>query len=259
MVVSVNEKLPSWPMVNGGFVTAFSMRSIPMTINVAVTAWATLIVTTQLPVPLHPAPLQPVNADPLAGVAVNVTDVPLTNAALHVAPQLMPAGLLVTVPLPLPADVTLRVYSGVKLALTACAALIVTMQVPVPLHPAPLQPANTDPLAGAAVKVTCVPLTNAALHVTPQSMPAGLLLTVPMPLPVLVTVRVSPCVKVALTACAALMVTTQVPMPLHPPPLHPENTEPLVGVAVKVTCMPLANAALHVTPQSMPAGLLVTV
>jgi len=41
--------------------------------KVAVTDWAALIVTTQLPVPLHPAPLQPVNADPTAGVAVNVT------------------------------------------------------------------------------------------------------------------------------------------------------------------------------------------
>jgi hypothetical protein len=47
----------------------------------------------------------------------------------------------------------------VKLAVTACAALIVTTQVPVPLHPAPLQPVNADPLAGTAVKVTGVPLT----------------------------------------------------------------------------------------------------
>jgi len=122
--------------------------------KVAVTDWAAFIVTTQLPVPLHPAPLQLPNTDPLAGVAVNVTDVPLANDALHVAPQLIPAGLLVTVPLPLPALVTLRVYNCVKLAFTACAAFIVTKQLPVPLHPAPLQPLNTDPLAGVAVSVT---------------------------------------------------------------------------------------------------------
>ncbi len=73
MVVSVTEKLPLWPMIEGGFVTAVSMRSIPLTINVAVTDWAAFIGTTQVPVPLHPAPLQPVNADPLAGAAVNVT------------------------------------------------------------------------------------------------------------------------------------------------------------------------------------------
>jgi hypothetical protein len=60
-------------MLDGGLVTAVSMRSMPLTINVAVTDWAAFIVTTQLPIPLHAAPLQPVNADPLAGAAVNVT------------------------------------------------------------------------------------------------------------------------------------------------------------------------------------------
>jgi hypothetical protein len=46
-------------------------------LKVAVTDSAALIVTTQLPVPLH-APLHPANADPEAGVAVSVTTVPLT-------------------------------------------------------------------------------------------------------------------------------------------------------------------------------------
>src|SRR5436309_2609295 len=209
--------------------------------KVAVTGWAALIVTTQIPVPLHPAPLQPLNTDPLAGVAVSVTDVPLANDALQVAPQLIPTGLLVTVPPPLPVLVTVRVYNCVKLAFTACAALIVTTQVPVPLHPAPLQPVNTEPLTGAAVKVTDVPLANEALHVTPQSMPAGLLVTVPLPLPVFVTVRAYTynCVKVALTACAAVIVTTHVPVPLHPAPLQPLNTEPADGLAVRVTIVPL--------------------
>src|SRR5437867_1779540 len=90
--------------------------------KVAVTDWAALIVTMQLPVPLHPPPHQPMNADPLAGMAVKVTDVPLANDALHAAPQSMPAGLLVTVPLPLPVFVTDRMYNCVKLAFTACAA-----------------------------------------------------------------------------------------------------------------------------------------
>src|SRR5438309_5009428 len=209
--------------------------------KVAVTDWAAFIVTTQLPVPLHPAPLQLPNTDPLAGTAVKVTCVPLANAALHMAPQSIPAGLLATVPLPLPAFVTVRVYNCVKLAFTACAALIVTTQLPVPLHPAPLQPPNTDPLAGAAVKVTDVPLANAALHVAPQSLPAGLLVSVPLPLPVFVTVRAYTynCVKVALTACAAVIVTTHVPVPLHPAPLQPLNTEPADGLAVRVTIVPL--------------------
>ena len=59
------------------------------------------IVTTQAPVPLH-APPQPVNFEPLAGVAVNVTCVPGVKAALQVEPQLIPEGELATVPLPLP-------------------------------------------------------------------------------------------------------------------------------------------------------------
>jgi hypothetical protein len=77
-------------------------------VNVAVTAAAAFIVTVHGPVPVQ-APLQPVNADPAFGVAVSVTTVPLTKSALHVAPQLIPAGLLVTVPVPAPARVTVSV------------------------------------------------------------------------------------------------------------------------------------------------------
>jgi hypothetical protein len=175
---------------------------MPLTINVAATDCVALIVTTQVPVPLHPAPLQPVNVEPLNAVAVKVTDVPLANEALQVAPQVMPDGLLVTVPLPFPADVTVKVYICVKLALTACAALIVTTQVPVPLHPAPLQPVNVEPLNAVAVKVTDVPLANEALQVVPQVIPVGLLVTVPSPLPTFVTVNV--CVSVIFATKASL-------------------------------------------------------
>jgi hypothetical protein len=52
---------------------------------------------------LHPVPLQPAKVEPVADVAVNVTSVPLLNEAEQVPPQLIPAGLLVTVPLPVPA------------------------------------------------------------------------------------------------------------------------------------------------------------
>ena len=54
------------------------------------------------------APDHPTNVEPAAGVAVKVTLEPLLKLALHVVPQLIPAGLLVTVPLPVPARVTLR-------------------------------------------------------------------------------------------------------------------------------------------------------
>src|SRR5438552_3394315 len=53
-------------------------------------------------VPLHPPPDQPLNTLPDAAAAVSVTVVPDVNDDEHVAPQLMPAGLLVTVPDPAP-------------------------------------------------------------------------------------------------------------------------------------------------------------
>jgi hypothetical protein len=60
------------------------------------------MVTTQEPVPVH-APLQPVKVEPADAVAVSVTDAPLVKPNEQVAPQLIPAGELVTVPLPVPA------------------------------------------------------------------------------------------------------------------------------------------------------------
>src|SRR5439155_8874885 len=100
-------------------------------------------------------------------------------------------GELVTVPLPMPVLVTLRAKDcWTKPAVTEAAALIVTMQVPVPEQPPPLQPEKVDPAVGVAVKVTAVPLANGAEHAAPQAMPVGLLVTVPAPAPALVTVSV---------------------------------------------------------------------
>jgi hypothetical protein len=85
-------------------VPAFVMASVKgCRVKVAVTAWAALMVTAQVPVPVQPPPLQPVKVDPAAGVAVKVTAVPLAKAAEQVAPQEMPAGALETVPVPVPA------------------------------------------------------------------------------------------------------------------------------------------------------------
>ena len=74
------------------------------------------------------------------------------------APQLIPAGLEVTVPLPDPDLLTDRVnVCRLKVAVTDVAAFMVTKQVPVPEHPPPLQPAKVEPPAWAAVSVTDVP------------------------------------------------------------------------------------------------------
>ncbi|PQJ95832.1 hypothetical protein CXB77_16750 [Chromatium okenii] len=71
-----------------------------MAAKLAVTCLVALIMTTQAPLPVQPAPLQPVNVEPVAGLAVSVTGIPLVKLLLQTLPQLMPAGALVTVPLP---------------------------------------------------------------------------------------------------------------------------------------------------------------
>ena len=66
----------------------------------------------------------------------------------------------VTVPDPLPAIVRLKVNCDtLKVAVQLRAASIVTLAVcELPPQSSPLQPANVDPLAGAAVSVTSVPV-----------------------------------------------------------------------------------------------------
>src|SRR5213594_469187 len=114
-----------------------------------------------MPVPEQPPPLHPVNVDPAAGVAVRVTTVPEVKEVEQVAGQEMPVGALVTVPVPAPAVLTVSANEDcMKVAVTVVAAFSVTAQVPVPEH-AP-----------------------------PHEMPAGALVTVPVPAPAALTVSV---------------------------------------------------------------------
>jgi len=230
-------------------------------VKVAVTVVAAETVTTHDPVPEHPPPLQPLKVEPAAGVAVSVTAVPLGKLAEQVAPQVIPTGELVTVPLPVPALLTVSAKVGrLKVAVTVVAAETVTVQAPVPEHPPPLQPVKVEPAAAVAVRVTAVPLVKLAEQVAPQVMPAGELVTVPLPVPAGVTVRVKLCrVKVAVTVVAAETVTTHDPAPEQPPPAQPVKVEPAAAVAVNVTAVPLAKLAEQVAPQLIPAGELVTV
>jgi hypothetical protein len=82
--------------------------------KVAVTDCAALRVTLQTPVPVQ-APLQPVNVDPVPATAVNAT-VPLANVVEQIVPQLMPAGLLVTVPAPVTETVSGNVVTALMTA-----------------------------------------------------------------------------------------------------------------------------------------------
>jgi hypothetical protein len=57
-------------------------------------------------VPLHAPPDHPAKALAAPGASVNVTLVPGANVPVHALPQLIPAGLDVTVPVPVPASNT---------------------------------------------------------------------------------------------------------------------------------------------------------
>jgi hypothetical protein len=139
---------------------------------------------------------------PVVADANSVIEVPDAKVAVHVAPQSIPAGELVTLPVPpfwTLVTVSVNVPDGgggggggdgaevSKAALTVTLLLIWRVQEPVPVQPPPLQPAKRDPEAGTAVSVTVVPPENDREHVVPQLMPLGLLVTVPLPDPFLVT------------------------------------------------------------------------
>jgi hypothetical protein len=64
--------------------------------------------------------------------------------------------------------------------------------------------------------------------------------------------------NVAVTDLAALISTTQVPVPEQPLPVHPLKTELEFGVAVNVTLVPALKFAEQVGPQSIPAGAELT-
>jgi len=152
----------------------------------------------------------------------------------------MPETSEVTEPEPEPDFATESVYVGVNPALTLRAALMVTTHDPVPEQPAPDQPVKRDPAAGVAVRVTTVASSKLAAQVTPQLTPAGLEVTVPDPAPVFDTLSTQTGTKVAVTARAALIVTTQLPVPEQPEPDQPEKRDPAAGAAVSVTTVPEA-------------------
>src|SRR5881409_20260 len=163
-----------------------------------------------------------------------------------------------TMVVPAASGLSVKVVNA-KVAVMEVAAVMVTVQVPVPVQP-PLQPVKVEPGAGTAVSVTAVPLVKVAAQVALQEMPAGALVTVPLPVPLGLTVNVKVCsAKVAVTVVAAPSVTEQVPVPAQPPPLQPVKVEPAAGAAVSVTAVPLANVAEQVVPHEIPAGALVTV
>jgi hypothetical protein len=173
-----------------GFTDKEDSTTVEVELKVALTEFAASMVTLHAPVPLQ-APPQPANVEPGSGAAVKLTTVPLAKLAEHVVPQEIPEGVLVSAPVPVPLLDTVRIKVpafAVKVALTDFSASMVTLHAPVPLQ-APLQPAKVEPESGAAVKLTTAPLSKFAEHVCPQDIPGGELATVPVPVPLFVTVR----------------------------------------------------------------------
>lgn len=105
-------KVSTSPAVTG-FGVALNVRVVEMgsSSKVAVTAWAALMVTVQLPTPLH-IPDQPLKMASLAAVAVNVTTRPLAMAVVQVRLQLTSPPLLLTPPFPSPTMATVRASLG---------------------------------------------------------------------------------------------------------------------------------------------------
>ena len=118
-------------------------RPVTALLNVAVTLLFAPTVTLQVVLVPVQAPDHPPKVFIPLGLSLSVTDAPCLNVAEQIAPaaveQLMPAGLLVTVPVPFPANVTVMPVPCVNDAVTLIAALIVTVQTPVPVQP-PLHP-----------------------------------------------------------------------------------------------------------------------
>ena len=102
----------------------------------------------------------------------------------------MPGTSLVTAPVPEPHRSTETVNDPSKLAATDFAESIVTEHEPVPEH-APLHPEKAEPVEGVAVNSTTVPPEYVSVQSDPQSIPPGLLVTVPAPVPTLETERVA--------------------------------------------------------------------
>jgi hypothetical protein len=136
---------------------------------------------------------------------------------------------------------------------------MVTTHEPVPLQ-APDQPAKIEPEAAVAVSVTCVPGKKSLVQVDPQSIAAGLDVTLPEPVPALPTVSVFGLGGAAMRAKTAVaerfwsIVSVQPPVP-EQSPVQPANVEPGAAVAASLTTVPNAKSRVQLEKQSLkPPG-----
>jgi hypothetical protein len=191
----------------------------------AVTALARVIGMTQEPEPVQ-APPHTTGPD-----GVSVTSTPAPNEATHASPQSTPGTSLVTVPPAVATDIAYTVSGGANVAVTVFGLSMTIEQGPVPVQPAD-QPANDQPGVGFASSVTVLSVEKDAVHVGPQAMPTGWLVTVPLPLTVTargnIVGRARP--KNAVTPYDLPGASS-----IGQQPSNPSNSEPGSGVAVSVT------------------------
>ena len=155
-----------------------------------------------------------------------MTAVPLSYCAVQTLPQSILVSALATLPEPVPST-TVKPYcgggAGPKVAVTDLLAFMVTLHEVAPVQ-APLQPLNTWPASGVAAKLTVVPDENVFEQVAPQLIPAGTLVTVPVPVPDFATVSVYRGEKTAVTAVSVLTVNLHCPVPAQAELLQPVKT-----------------------------------
>jgi hypothetical protein len=160
------------------------------TLKVAVTVLSATMLMLQVAPDGESQPDQAPKAEPDVAIAVRATEAPEAYEALQEAPQLMPGGDDVTVPVPLPLFNTVRVwFDALNVAVTVLSDVMLIVHVDADGESQPDQFTNVEPAAAAAVRATDVPEAYEALHEVPQLIPAGEEVTVPIPVPAFATLR----------------------------------------------------------------------
>ena len=246
--VNVSLQVPGQLILPGLDVTVpvppdMTIVRVRMASNVAVHPTAADIVT--VPSAQSASPVQPANVDEASGVAVSVTMSPLVNASLQlVAGQsMLPVPPLeVTVPDPVPLSVTARVFGGITSNVAAQLRSTFIVTLPSVQSASPLHPANVEPLAGVGMRLTAAPMSNASVQSLPQSTPAGLVVTVPEPVPFFDTVNVKVATGLRVNVAVQVRVASIVTWPSlqSASPVHPANIDPALAVGVSVTTVPSA-------------------
>jgi hypothetical protein len=174
------------------------------------------------------SPDHALNTCPEVGVAVSVTLAPSSKLALQAEPQSMPVGVERTEPLPATATTKSKRVGAVAMncAVAVRSWLIDTVHLVLAPVQEPPQAEKLWPACGMGVSVTEVPDAKLALHVLPQSIPAGSERNTPSPMTATASVKLDGggALKVLVTVRAALIVTKQVgALPVQSPPQAVNN------------------------------------